>query len=363
MKKKIFFSASFLFLIAIFISTALSAQRKAPRSAYDTGAPAASEPTKSATNKKETAKEKLPTATGTKGKATAKPTSATTPGNANLPIEVVQDNNNDEGLYGINKQSLRKDNILEDDHTDSTAVPLPYTALFSSDALFRVRVWRTIDARTQKNAVYFYNKDIEGGDNTRLINLILKAINEDSVQAFSNVDDRFTTPITFDQALAGFGGGKDTSAKYDLDGNIIGYQVRAKSISADSIYKFRIKEEWLFNKRDGKTYVRILGIAPLSHFVTSDGYVMDNSEHAVFWVYYPDLRKTLVRNRINNPFKLGGSLTWEEVFENRLFESTILKSSLDAENGFTNSPLTPGQAGVIEQQLGRLSDRLWNTGN
>src|SRR5690606_41021426 len=141
-----------------------------------------------------------------------------------------------------------------------------------------------------------------------------KAIKENGVQAFSNIDDRFTTPITFEEALAAFGGGTDTSAKYDLDGNIVGYQVRNRMISPDSVYKFRIKEEWLFNKRDGKTYVRILGIAHVINYTTSDGYTLDNSEHAVFLVYYPDLRKNLLSNRITNPINLCVFVTLKEVF-------------------------------------------------
>lgn len=349
MKNNLILKISLFFMLIFTVSVAVNAQR-APRSAYDT-APTSSGSSSSGTPAK---KETTPVRPANRNSPAAQPVTQN-----HLPVEVVEDGNED-GLFGTTRPSLRKDNILEDDNSDSSAVPLPYTALYASDALFRVRVWRTIDARTQKNASYFYNKGIEGGDDTRLINLMLKAINEDSVQAFSNIDDRFTTPISFDDALAGFGGGRDTSAKYDLDGNIVGYQVRARSVSPDSVYKFRIKEEWLFNKRDGKTYVRILGIAPLSSYTTSDGYVMDNSEHAVFWIYYPDLRKTLVRNRIANPLRLSGSVTWEEVFENRLFESTILKSSLDAEKGFNNTPLTLEQANVIEKELGNLSDRFWN---
>jgi gliding motility associated protien GldN len=362
MKNIVIFKYVLTALVIFFITNSIFAQRKSPRSAYDTKPASAYDKKAPAANNTKSAPAKK-TSTAKKGEVVTNTDSASSSYNNKLPIELVVDEGADDGLYGATKPSLRKDNILEDGDNDSTATPLPYTALYSSDALFRVRVWRTIDTRTQKNSVYFYNKDIEGGNNTRLINLMLKAIKDDGVQAFSNVDDRFTTSISFDDALSGFGGGKDTSAKYDLEGNIVGYQVRAKSVSADSVYKFRIKEEWLFNKRDGKTYVRILGIAPLFKYVTSDGYVMDNSEHAVFWIYYPDLRKTLVRNRINNPLKLGGSLTWEEVFENRLFESTIIKSSLDAENGYNNSPLTQEQAGVIEKQLGRLSDRLWNNSN
>lgn len=336
-------------VLFLMISGSLMAQR---RSAYDTpSTPAKSTEKKTTDTKKATTKDKpTPNGAGEGG-------DYNTPA-ANLPIEVVEDQG-EGGLYGVSRQSLRKDNILEDDHSDSAATPLAYTQLYAADAMYRVRVWRTIDARTQKNARYFYNKSIDGDDDKRLINIILRAIKEDSVQAFSNVDDRFTTPISFDEAVAGFGGGVDTVAKYDMEGNIAGYQVRARDVAPDSVYKFRLKEEWIFNKRDGKTYVRILGIAPLTSYTTSDGYTMENSEHAVFWVYYPDLRKALVRNNITNPLNISGYVTWEEVFENRLFESSIQKSSLDAENGFNNTPLKPDQAEIIQKQLNNLSSKGW----
>lgn len=347
---KIILTTLIYFAVTLYCNHSI-AQSKPPRSAYDT-------PSSSATNNNQTEKKKS-TAPASQNKAVKANTNEPQVQVANnLPVEVIDDSK-ENGLFGGSKESLRKDNILEDDMDDDKATPLPYTAIYSSDALYRVRVWRNIDARTQRNATYFYNRAIDGDDNSRLINIMLKAIKEDSVQAFSNIDDRFTTPISFDEALSSFGGGKDTSAKYDMEGNVAGYQIRSRMVSADSVYKFRIKEEWVFNKRDGKTYVRILGIAPLSSYTTSDGYTMENSEHALFWIYYPDLRKTLVRNTITNPLDVGGKITWEQVFENRLFESTITKSSLDADNGFKNTPLTYDQSQTIQEQLNSLSKKMW----
>lgn len=343
------------FFLLLFVGIALqSYSQKKPRSAYDTPVSSSyDKPTAAETKPVEKTKP-----VKTKGKKTT--SSGVTASNdvKQLPIEVVEESQ-DGGLYGASKPSLRKDNILQDDTTQKEANPLPYTALYASDVMFRVRVWRTIDTRTQKNAVYFYNRAIDNNDNGRFINVLLKAIKSDSVLAFSGVDDRFTTPISFDEAVAGFGGGKDTVAKYDLDGNIVGYQVRSRQVAADSVYKYRIKEEWVFNKRDGKTYVRILGIAPVVSFTSSDGSVVPNSEHPVFWIYYPDIRKTLLNSSITNPLKMGGTVTWEEVFENRLFESNIIRSTLDAENGFDNYPLTAEQAKVIQTQLNSLSSRMW----
>lgn len=349
MKTLISFTTGLILIFGI----SINAFSQAPRSAYDTPSSPSSKSGTSSTAKKTSTTKKTTSTKKTSGEGGDY---NSTP--SNLPIEVVEESG-EGGLYGVGKPSLRKDNILEDAGMDSSAKPLDYTKIYASDALYRVRVWRTIDARTPQNAKYFFNKAIEEEDNKRLVNIMLRGIKEEGIQAFSNIDDRFTTPISFDEAVAGFGAGKDTSARYDMEGNIVGYQVRSRAISPDSVYKFRIKEEWLFNKRDGKTYVRILGIAPVISYTTSDGYTMDNSEHAVFWIYYPDLRKVLVRNSIINPLNINGYVTWEQVFENRLFESQIIKSSLDAENGFNNTPLTSDQASIIQGQLNNLSAKGW----
>jgi len=96
----------------------------------------------------------------------------------------------------------------------------------------------------------------------------LRAIKNGDITAFSGDDDRFTTPITAEQAMNAFGGGTDTSKKRDLEGNVIGYEVRAKPVDPDSIYKFRLKEEWIFNKQTSKMYVRIFRYCTGSSYST-----------------------------------------------------------------------------------------------
>ena len=50
----------------------------------------------------------------------------------------------------------------------------------------------------------------------------------------------------------------------------------------------------------------------------------------MFWVYYPDLRPTLAKYEVYNPKNMGmGRMTWEELFESRMFSSYITKSTLD----------------------------------
>lgn len=241
-----------------------------------------------------------------------------------LPIQVMPSSTN--GLTDSFRTSLRNDAAVDQNLVRDKA-PLEYEQIREDDAVYRVRVWREIDAREKLNLAFRYGATEDNG-NQRFISILLKAI-KDSITAFSPDDDRFTTPITPDQAMSVFGGGNDTVPSYDLQGNITGYQVRAKAVDPDSIYKFRLKEEWIFDKESSRLFVRILGIAPVISQKLSNGEILPNSEHAVFWVYYPDLRGVLAKYEVYNPKNFGQRMTWEELFEDRMFSSYIVKSTLD----------------------------------
>lgn len=241
-----------------------------------------------------------------------------------LPMEVVKSGG---GLLNDTKPSLRNDNPLVDDIYDG-AVPLAYQSVRQSDVPFRIRVWREIDTREKLNRRFNYDGENDQG-NQRFVNILLKAIRDDSLTAFSGDDDRFSTPITFEQAMGAFGGGMDTSKVYDMQGNVSGYQVRNKAIDPDSIYKFRIKEDWFFDRNTSKLYCRIIGIAPVMSYKLSNGQTIANSERPLFWLYYPDLRQVLVRTPAYNPYNPGASTSWDDIFESREFSSYIVKSDLD----------------------------------
>lgn len=242
-----------------------------------------------------------------------------------LPIEVIK--NSSSGLLDSLKPSLRNDAAIEQNLVKERT-PLEYENIREDDAIYRVRVWREIDTREKINLPFRYAA-VEDNGSQRFISILLSAIKSGQVTAFSGDDDRFTTPITADAAFNAFGSGNDTSRKIDKEGNLVGYVVRPKVADPDSIYKFRIKEEWIFDKESSRMFVRILGIAPVTSVKLSTGQTMDNTEHPVWWVYYPDMRPVLAKFDVYNPKNYGARMTWEELFESRMFSSYIIKSTLD----------------------------------
>jgi gliding motility associated protien GldN len=206
--------------------------------------------------------------------------------------------------------------------------PLPYEHLRWDDALFAEKVWRELDLREKLNTPFRFQGEDDNGDQ-RFISILLKAVKSGEVTAFS--DDRFTTPLTLDEANnVTAGGPADTVARTDVNdpSKVIEYVVTQSSFDPNTVMKLRIKEEWVFDREASRLFVRILGIAPLKTVYLPNG--EERGSSVMFWVYYPDLRPTLAKYEVYNPKNMGmGRMTWEELFESRMFSSYITKSTLD----------------------------------
>ena len=49
----------------------------------------------------------------------------------------------------------------------------------------------------------------------------------------------------------------------------------------------------------------------------------------MFWVYYPDMRPIFAKFEVYNGKNFGAKMSWEELFESRMFYGRIIKSTLD----------------------------------
>jgi gliding motility associated protien GldN len=273
-----------------------------------------------------------------------------------LPMTFIKSTGN--GLFDSTRMSLRNDGAVQRNLVKDRT-PLNYEDIREDDAVFMVRVWREIDAREKLNLGFRYAA-VEDNGGQRFISILLKAIRDGDVTAFSGDDDRFTTPITADDAINAFGGGSDTAKVYDADGNVVGYQVRAKATDPDSIYKFRLKEEWIFDKESSRLFVRIIGIAPVIPYKLSTGDIVANSDRPVWWVYYPDLRPILAKYDVYNPKNIGAQMTWEELFESRMFSSYIIKSTIDNPFDLPLSSVYPNNTLFRLLDGEKIKDKIFN---
>jgi len=256
------------------------------------------------------------------------------------------------------KKSLRPDEAVDTrDVRDRT--PLAYEDLRVDDAVFRQKLWREIDTREKLNLPFRYAGD-ENNGNQRFISILLKAIQDSAVTVFDPIDDRFTTPMTISQVAKALGGGGDTVAHYNEKGEIDRYDYKAREVNLDSFYKFQIKEEVIFDKESSRLFWRILGISPMRNVYSTTGEYIGVT--SMFWVYYPDMRPIFAKYEIYNGKNIGARMSWEELFETRMFSARIIKSTMDNPFDLPFSAM-PGlkDNGVFQLLEGeRIKEKLFN---
>jgi gliding motility associated protien GldN len=232
------------------------------------------------------------------------------------------------------KKSLRNDNAIERNLVKDR-IPLAYEHIREDDAVYMQRVWREIDVHEKMNLPFVYKAEGDQG-NQRFIYILLNAIKNDSITAFSSDDDRFTTPLPFQEIVKGLVGTPKVIAvpnlRDDPDGSkgLMRDTTIVDEFNPDKIERFWIKEDWVFDKESSRMQVRILGIAPLKTITNDDGSFRDVTP--IFWVYYPDLRPIFAKHEVYNGKNFGARMSWEELFESRMFASRIIKSTVNNPN-------------------------------
>lgn len=192
---------------------------------------------------------------------------------------------------------------------------IPYDHIRESDVFWEKRIWRVIDSREKMNLPFKY-EGIDWKDMHPLITIFNDAIKEGAV-VYN--DEYFKLPMTAAD-FAKKTSSVDTIPIYDLYGNYVKDSVVENEFDPNSVKKFRLKEDWYFDKETSTLQVRILGIAPI--FTDPDA-----GELPLYWVYYPDFRKILVKQDCFNPKNDAIRMSWDDIFEGRLFGSYIIKES------------------------------------
>jgi gliding motility associated protien GldN len=214
----------------------------------------------------------------------------------------------------------KKTNIL-------SAKVTPYPNLRESDVWFAKRVWREIDVREKMNQ---YLASPKG----RLIDILMEAIDNGELTAYDPTPgkkddpggDSFSTPLKAGQAR---GRMADSSVVDQFDQNTgekTGSKLVAGEFNADSVVRFRIKEDWVFDKQRSIFEPRIIGIAPL---IKPKAGGVDLDFQPAFWVYFPEARQVLATKEAVSRNNDATGLSFDDVFMKRLFSSYIVKVSND----------------------------------
>lgn len=223
------------------------------------------------------------------------------------------------------KPSLVNDGTY--DKVKHTGVPIPWQYIREADVLWKKKVWREIDVREKQNIGFRYQGDENTGGGM-FIEILIDAIKRGKITAyntFGGTDDRFTSKLTKEQVMEQLAPKDDTIEVEDpVTGEKI-IKIVKRDFKPETVTRFRVKEEWLFDRNQGKMIVRIIGIAPVKDEYGDDGTY--RGPVAMFWLYYPEIRPVLANYEVFNPQNDVYRYTWDEFFEARQFSSKITKVS------------------------------------
>lgn len=239
--------------------------------------------------------------------------------------------------------------------------PISYAWVNESNVSWSRRVWRVIDVREKMNLPFYFPE--EPHNNWRnLTTVLFDALKAGTITAYDAMSptDEFVVPLTYADIMKRL----ERADSMRLQRPYPPYEyfdtVVMKTFNAADIKRFRIKEDWFFDKQRSVMEVRIIGICPVRDDFDANAVFRGNDP--LFWVYYPEARPVLAKAEVFN-FKNGAERrSYDDIFSKRLFASYVYKE----ENVFDRK-ITDYSQGIdallesdrIKRELIDFEEQLW----
>ncbi len=231
---------------------------------------------------------------------------------------------------------------------------IPYDFIHEKDVFWERRIWRLIDIREKMNHPFKNEKE-------PFITIILQHAKAGDITLYHTFDDEFTQAMTQEE-MQNLGSSVDTIITFDPETFEEIVQVVVNDLNPEDIKKYRIKEVYFFDEEKSTLDVRILGIAPIIDRVDNNGNFLNSGP--MFWSYYPELRGVLARHEAFNPNNDAARMSWEDIFEARLFASYIIKESNVYDRRIKDYKTNPMdmllESDKLKEQIFHFEHDLWS---
>jgi gliding motility associated protien GldN len=204
---------------------------------------------------------------------------------------------------------------------------LEYPFVREDDILWSNTYIQKVDLRQKKNHPYYFPlypvKVGSGNVRMSFSDVLLKAVVEDQTLT-AYTDEYFDEVKTIDK-INKMLFSIDTVEFEDIDSGELVQEIDTIRVEAKDIKEFLILEDRFFDKKRSVIDVRILGVCLVAETLNAETFQMEKQK--LFWVWYPNARQTLANSMVHNTNNSMERLTFDEMFQKRLFSSIITKES------------------------------------
>jgi len=204
--------------------------------------------------------------------------------------------------------------------------PVPYQHVREADVMWSRIIWRRIELSEKMNHVLALPEEPNRGSMS-LIDVLLDGIHTKGLTAYkakaSDAGNEFNLIMTEDDVHKEMGASKivPTDPNDPTPPQDIPYR------SAE-INSYIVKELWFFDKQRSVLDVRIIGLCPIRRYYRPDDINYERPMYKkVFWINYLEARPLLAKSPIYSPYTDVKNLTYDDIFQKRLFSSYIFMES------------------------------------
>jgi len=208
-----------------------------------------------------------------------------------------------------------RDGIYQDKSHERRILQQPH--LEQRDVMWEKKIWREIDLKEMRNHHFVY-------ENRPLASILMDAAFEGKIKAYSNEDDRFSKRILAND-LRELLEKTDTFFVTDPITGLDNIATAKRTFDPHEVVRFRIKEMTYFDSKLSRMNTRIVGIAPIKQFYSSNGDLLAHTP--ICWFYFDEIRPLLASESSFNSNNDIKSFSWDDVFISRFFSSFIVKES------------------------------------
>lgn len=237
------------------------------------------------------------------------------------------------------------------------------------DILWSKIIYEKIDLSERINFPLLYptNDALYKDERKSLWRIIKEAILQDSISnVYDPSNDNFTTKISID------------SVKSQINSKeVVNGQVAFKQLESADIRSYDIKGIWYFDKRMGEMKYRLLGIRPVGKDInaSADPDLSEEEQELneeniantpLFWIWYPDLRPILHREKVFNERNNALRITFDQLLTARRFNAYIYKVDNVHEDRTISTYLPKDpflqmlESNRIKEEIRNFEQDMWN---